>query len=340
MNRRASTAFGQAPSALRKKSAKRSFFVVRLVNVFSQSRRRRRTTRGARRDPSTRGSRRGFRSDRRETRAGLCLASRPPTARSGGPAAHLGRIRRSVGRAEEAFPSPVERPEHGVGVGGRRAEDQAPSARGRGQDGGPSREHDAHGGLRGAAQARSRLVRGGVRRHAKARPREATHVRDQAGGARAEAVRAGGGHRRVPRFVQDGQQVRGEVLRELHHEGLEAVHRHGVRAQGTVPTRSTRRDARQARASETRRTTFLQVAVFVFVFFPPRGTLFAAPARLAFGLSSPRSDDDDRLTASHPSALATPCLRSPRACSFGTSHRRSYDLSRRCTITDRAPCTI
>jgi len=338
MNRRASTAFGQAPSALRKKSAKRSFFVVRLVNVFSQSRRRRRTTRGARRDPSTRGSRRGFRSDRRETRAGLCLASRPPAARSGGPAAHLGRIRRSVGRAEEAFPSPVERPEHGVGVGGRRAEDQAPSARGRGQDGGPSREHDAHGGLRGAAQARSRLVRGGVRRHAKARPREATHVRDQAGGARAEAVRAGGGHRRVPRFVQDGQQVRGEVLRELHHEGLEAVHRHGVRAQGTVPTRSTRRTTGASLGNT--KNHFSPGGGFRFLFLPPRGTLFATPARLAFGLSSPRSDDDDRLTAPHPSALATPCLRSPRACSFGTSHRRSYDLSRRCTITDRAPCTI
>ena len=130
---------------------------------------------------------------------------------------------------------------HGLGAGGRRAEDQAPPARGRGQDGGPAREYDAHGGLRGAAQARSGLVRGGVRRHAKARPDEATHVRDQASRARAEAVRAGGGHRRVPRAVQDGQQVRGEVLRELHHEGLEAVHRHGVRAQGTVPTRSTRR---------------------------------------------------------------------------------------------------
>jgi hypothetical protein len=91
-----------------------------------------------------------------------------------------------------------------------------------------------------------------------------------------------------------------------------------------VRFRRVRRDARQARASETRRTTFLQVAVFVFVFFsfPPRGTLFAAPARLAFGLSSSRSDDDDRLTAPHSFALATPCLRSPRACSFGTSHRR------------------
>ena len=55
-----------------------------------------------------------------------------------------------------------------------------------------------------------------------------------------------------------------------------------------VRFRRVRRDARQARASETRRTTFLQVAVFVFnfFFFPPRGTLFAAPARLAFGLSS------------------------------------------------------
>jgi hypothetical protein len=109
-----------------------------------------------------------------------------------------------------------------------------------------------------------------------------------------------------------------------------------------VRFRRVRRDARQARASETRRTTFLQVAVFVFVFFsfPPRGTLFAAPARLAFGLSSSRSDDDHRLTAPHSFALATPCLRSPRACSFGTSHRRVNDLSRRCTITNRAPCTI
>jgi hypothetical protein len=34
-----------------------------------------------------------------------------------------------------------------------------------------------------------------------------------------------------------------------------------------VRFRRVRRDARQARASETRRTTFLQVAVFVFVFF-------------------------------------------------------------------------
>ena len=97
-----------------------------------------------------------------------------------------------------------------------------------------------------------------------------------------------------------------------------------------VRFRRVRRDARQARASETRRTTFLQVAVFVFnfFFFPPRGTLFAAPARLAFGLSSSRSDDDDRLTAPHSSALATPCLRSPRACSFGTSHHRRVAIFR------------
>lgn len=323
-----------------KKSAKRSFFVVRLVNVFSQSRRRRRTTRGARRDPSTRGSRRGFRSDRRETRAGLCLASRPPAARSGGPAAHLGRIRGSVGRAEEAFPSPVERPEHGVGVGGRRAEDQAPPARGRGQDGGPSREHDAHGGLRGAAQARSRLVRGGVRRDAKARPREATHVRDQAGGARAEAVRAGGGHRRVPRFVQDGQQVRGEVLRELHHEGLEAVHRHGVRAQGTVPTRSTRRTTGASLGNTKNHFSPGGGFRFRFLFFssardPVRRARASRLRPLLFSKRRRRQTHRTTLFRARDSlfTLAT-CvflryLSSPR-----------HDLSRRCTITNRAPCTI
>ena len=111
-----------------------------------------------------------------------------------------------------------------------------------------------------------------------------------------------------------------------------------------VRFRRVRRDARQARAKgETRRTTFLQVAVFVFVFFcfPPRGTLFAAPARLAFGLSSLEATTTtgsphhtlsrSRLPvyARHVRVPSVPLVSSPRR-----------DLSRRRTITNRAPCTI
>jgi hypothetical protein len=146
----------------------------------------------------------------------------------------------------------------------------------------------------------------------------------------------------VPRFVQDGQQVRGEVLRELHHEGLEAVHRHGVRAQGTVPTRS------------TRRTTGASLGNTKNHFSPGGGFRF----RFRFLFFSSARDPVRRARASRLRPLLFSKRRRPPAHRTTLFRARDslftlatcvflrylssprHDLSRRCTITNRAPCTI
>lgn len=67
-----------------------------------------------------------------------------------------------------------------------------------------------------------------------------------------------------------------------------------------------RRVRREPRKSLGNATTFLQVAVFVFVFFLKRGTRLAAPARLAFGFFSPPLEATTTTGSPHHSLLRSP----------------------------------